>query len=102
MTQQAFVVCASTCSAAPRVGVVGDDAREPKGPEVQVELLVVVLSQQLGVDLGHAVYGLRSLNAQVGRWVPGGLWTEGSDGAWHEELQVVLLGQLHHVVKACK
>ena len=54
------------------------------------------------VCLGDAVYGLGPLDADVGRGVAGRLWPEGANGAGHEDLEVVLLRELHHVVQPWK
>ena len=89
-----------TCSPSARIRIVRDDPRKPERPEVQPEPGVVVLAQQLRVHLGHAVDGLGPLHAQVGRGVARGLRPEGADGAGHEDAEVVLLGELHHVVQA--
>ena len=50
--------------------------------------------------LGDSVDGLGPLDADVGRGVARGLWPERADGAGHEDLEVVLLRQLHHVVQS--
>ena len=71
----------------------------PERAVVEPELGVVVLPEELGVDLGDAVDGLGPLDADVGRGVARGLGPEGADGRRHEDLQVVLLRKLHHVVQ---
>ena len=52
-------------------------------------------------NLADVIYewSLGSLDADVGRGVARGLGSEGADGARHEDLEVVLLRQLHHVVQ---
>lgn len=62
--------------------------------------MVVVLAQQLGVHLAHAVDGPRPLHRHVGRRVTRRVRPEGADGGRHEQAQLVLLGQLDHVVNA--
>ena len=52
------------------------------------------------MHLRHTVNGLGSLNSQIGSGISGRLWPESSDCTGHKELEMVLLGELHDVMKS--
>ena len=64
-----------------------------------VSVIIALSRGNARLCLGDSVDGLGPLDADVGRGVAGRLWPEGADGAGHEDLEVVLLRQLHHVVQ---
>ena len=61
----------------------------PQTSEVQIESLVVIFTQQLGMDFRDSVDSFGSLNAQVRRGIPRGFWAESSDCAWNEEFEFI-------------
>ena len=61
----------------------------PQTSEVQIESLVVVFPQQLGVDFRHSVDSFWSLNAQVRCRIPRGFRAESSDCAGNEEFEFI-------------
>lgn len=61
---------------------------------------MIILSKQFRMNLRYTINGLGSLNSQIGSGIPGRLWSKSSDGTWHKELEMVLFGQLHDVMKS--
>eukprot|EP00053_Salpingoeca_punica_P008857 m.79169 g.79169 ORF g.79169 m.79169 type:complete len:373 (+) comp14781_c0_seq2:387-1505(+) len=88
-------------SAAAGLRVGRDDAGQAQAAEVHTKALVVVLTEQLHVDLGHAVDGLGPLNRQILRVGHARCCRpKRADGARAEDAQLVDLGELDDVLEA--
>jgi len=82
--------------------VITDDTGESETPEVKAEPMMVVFSQELGVDLADAVDRTRPLHRDVRGGISGRVRTKCADRRRDEDPQLVLLRYLDDVVHSCR
>lgn len=80
--------------------LVGDNSGVSQTAEVQSGGLVVVLTEQLQMDLGHSVHGGRSHDSVIGGHLLGGGGTEGTDGGGNVQTALVLTSNLDDVLRS--